>query len=524
MAGQNESKREISEIIKRNPRIRKGLEKAAEEHGKPEFVMHLEPMMAEEDELNIIYPINDYLLVNVYRNEDKKFIYNIVETEEDEKTRVLADDIMKKATEQAHFWFKEKESQRKNFDKLLENTMSTKPLSLIQKIVKMVLGQKTVVLTGEQKAEIEYMLKKENIGFGVIDGLLKDDYIEDITSPGKGVFLVHKVFGNMETTLRLRGEEAADKYLIKLAERVDQRISNALPVAEGAMENGTRVSIIYGKAISRNGSSFSLRKMPPTPLSIVSLIKSNTISSEASAYLWLCTQNKMSTFVCGPSGCGKTTLMRAMSAFISPGSKIYSVESEPELKVPHKNWQSTIAKKGRADMFALLKASLRSRPDYIIIGQVLGKEASIAFQAMQTGHPVVSTFHGTTVSKVIQRLSGHPISIPKPFLDNLNIVILMQNSYSKGQFVRRVTAMEEIEGYVENSGVLTKKTFVWNPLRDKHEFKGYLNSYLLERKVMNTMGITEKREIYRELEARKKILERMAQKNVTGFQKVYEVI
>jgi flagellar protein FlaI len=99
-------------------------------------------------------------------------------------------------------------------------------------------------------------------------------------------------------------------------------------------------------------------------------------------------------------------------------------------------------------MFDLLKAALRQRPNEIIVGEIRGQEGNIAFQAMQTGHSVMATFHAATTEKLIQRITGNPISVPKTYIDNLNIVILTsQVRLPNGKNGRRITGINEIVGY-----------------------------------------------------------------------------
>ncbi len=127
-------------------------------------------------------------------------------------------------------------------------------------------------------------------------------------------------------------------------------------------------------------------------------------------------------------------------------------------------------------LYDLLRTALRSRPNYIIVGEIRGgAEGAMAFQAMQTGHPVISTFHAASVRKMIQRFTGNPINIPVTFMDNLNIALIQQAVYVRGgKFLRRTTSINEIEGgyFEELGGVSTKAVFQWDPTTDQHIFRG----------------------------------------------------
>jgi flagellar protein FlaI len=239
-------------------------------------------------------------------------------------------------------------------------------------------------------------------------------------------------------------------------------------------------------------------------------------------------------FVCGETASGKTTTLNAVTVFIPTNSKIVSIEDTPELQVPHKNWiRETIrstkdADAGSVTMFDLLKAALRQRPNEIIIGEIRGAEGAIAFQAMQTGHSVMATFHAATVERLIQRLTGDPINVPKAYIDNLNLVIIQ--SYVKvpgGQMGRRMISISEIVGYdaVKHS-YLFVEVFKWNSITDTFDFTGENNSYLLEYRIAPKLGIPshKARQIYALLERRAKILEKLNKQGVTNFYDLLNVL
>ena len=126
------------------------------------------------------------------------------------------------------------------------------------------------------------------------------------------------------------------------------------------------------------------------------------------------------------------------------------------MKVRHKIWQrlrlAMPRTKTRVEMFDLLKAALRSRPRYIIIGEIRGVEGATAFQAMQTGHPVIATFHASSIVKMIQRFTGDPINVLIRFFDNLNFAIFQEVVEAPGGGIaRRITGIDEVIGYNKHS-------------------------------------------------------------------------
>jgi flagellar protein FlaI len=213
-----------------------------------------------------------------------------------------------------------------------------------------------------------------------------------------------------------------------------------------------------------------------------------------------------------------------------------SIEDTPELQVPHKNWIRETTRGSSKDntgsevgMFDLLKAALRQRPDFIIVGEIRGEEGAIAFQAMQTGHAVMSTFHASTVEKLIQRLTGEPINIPKSYVDSLDIVLIQAAVKVAGRgMARRVMSVNEIVGYDPTSESFSFiEVFRWNPATDTYDFPGFMNSYVLEEKIAVRRGIPpfKKKVIYTELKRRAKIYQRLhVERKLRNFYEVFAVL
>jgi flagellar protein FlaI len=240
-------------------------------------------------------------------------------------------------------------------------------------------------------------------------------------------------------------------------------------------------------------------------------------------------ENGMNGFVCGETASGKTTSLNAVATFIKPDDKVYTVENTPEVTMPHETWQHLVTrdagKSTDVTMFTLLIAALRSRPNYIIVGEIRGQEGSIAFQAMQTGHPVLSTFHAGDITTMIQRLTGDPIKVAIAFINNLNFGLIQQAVQHNGRSVRRVLSITELERYYEpENKMITRQVFTWDPINDRHIFSGLYNSYLLESKIAKMQGYTDTRKIYEEMDMRKAILEKMVEHKIFNYYDVWNLI
>lgn len=522
----------ISETLEtamaRNPHLREYVEDFVRKYGKmPEFHVQLSRDMKEIKYPNIIYPVGDPIFVHIYGDPKTEKRYIVIEpkiqnAEEKAKYELIKEKILELAPTKVI------PEEREEFEVFLDE--------LYNEALKKINGgglfsRNSVKLTQREIEKFRYLLKRDIIGIGPLEVLIRDPYIEDIHIIGADyISLIHKIFDALPTNITFESNIALADYFKALSERIGRPVSDKNPIVDGTLPDGSRINIIYSPDVSIKGPSATIRKFSATPLSVVQLVKWNTFSAEIAAYLWLALEYGMSIFVCGETASGKTTTLNSIIPFIKPQAKIFTAEDTPEVVVPHPTWQRlTTRERGpeesRVTLFDLLKAALRSRPNYIIVGEIRGAEGAIAFQAMQTGHPVMATFHAGDVKKMIQRFTGHPINVPVTFIDNLNIALFQQAVYVRGRFLRRVLNVVEIEGYYEElGGVATRSVFEWDSVSDKHIFRGMNNSYILERKIAEVAGYEDPKDIYNELFLRARIIQRMAELGITDYWDVYREI
>jgi len=523
----------LEEAMARNPHLRKYIDQFRKKYGKmPEFYAQLSRDMKDIMYPNLIYPVGDPIFIHIYADPataEKRYIViepRIESREEEEKYNMIRDKILEIAPT------RDIPEEQEEFERFLDALFDEAVLSLVKSGGRKGFGKgKGFVITKEEMEKFRYLIKRDIIGIGPLEPLARDPYIEDIHIIGaNNVSLVHKIFEMMQTNISFGDDVKLADYFKNIAERIGRPVSDRNPIVDGALPDGSRINIIYSPDISIKGPSATIRKFSATPISITQLIAWGTLSAEIAAYLWIALEYGMSVFVCGETASGKTTLLNAIIPFIKPGSKIFSAEDTPEVQVPHPVWQRLITRErgpeeSRVTLFDLLKAALRSRPNYIIVGEIRGAEGAIAFQAMQTGHPVLSTFHAGDIKKMIQRFTGHPINVPITFIDNLNIAVFQQAVYLKGKFLRRTVSVVEIEGYYEElGGVATRNVFEWDPVADKHIFRGFNNSYILERKIAEIAGYEDPKDIYNELFLRARILQKMVELGITNYWDVYKEI
>jgi len=375
-----------------------------------------------------------------------------------------------------------------------------------------------------------YYVIRDNYGFGKIDPLMRDHLLEDISCDGfkTPLYVWHRDYQSIPTNLRFDDMRELDSFALRLAYLCGRHISIAQPMLDASLPEGSRLHLTYGKEVTRRGSTFTIRKFRSDPLTIVDLVNLNTLSSEMAAYLWYAAESKISTLVCGGIASGKTTTLNCLSMFIKPDLKIVSIEDTPELNLPHENWVPTNTRthfglgteESDITLFDLLKSSLRQRPDYIIVGEVRGREAYTLFQAVSTGHLGMSTLHAESVKSAVYRLESEPMNIPRTLISGIDIIIIQKRIKAKKGSSRKAVQIAEIIGLDPRSKeILTNNVFRWNANTSAFEYTG--RSYLVERIAARDGVSLEDAKI--ELKKRAKVIEWMAKRNIRNFREVSDI-
>jgi archaeal flagellar protein FlaI len=384
---------------------------------------------------------------------------------------------------------------------------------------------------GTDSIKLKYHIFREAVGLGKIDAILRDPNIEDISCDGVGlpIYIYHRnpLYGEIRTNVKFDTKDELDSFAMRLAQKCNKTISIASPLTDGTLPDGSRVQITYGTDIARRGSNFTIRKFFHTPLTPVDLITYGTTNALMLAYLWLAIEREKSILISGTTATGKTTLLNILSLFIEPNLKIVSIEDTAELQIPHTNWMPQVTRSGfgstgygEVSMYDLLTAALRQRPDYLIVGEVRGKEANVLFHAMSTGHPGLSTIHADNVNAVIDRLTTRPIDLPVSLLENLDLIIFIEKTRKGDKLIRRIDKIIEVEGYdVEKKILKTNTVFEWNAAKDTFHSK---DSYILKR-IGERSGLTQE-ELHQELMRRVKVLTWMQKNKISDFATVSNLI
>ncbi|GAB3318253.1 hypothetical protein EI982_06670 [Haloplanus rallus] len=529
---------ELKQIAAQRPHLRDHLKKFKQITGEFPLLIDEPSGEYETSRPNVLYPIGGPIYCHIYGDLGQDMKYYAIEPSLSGEERSLfgkiRDELLDRSVSKA---VPEEESEYDDrIEELLQETTTIdrdrSGLRYWIDRLKRFLGLGDYRVSEQTYENIRYRLNRDIVGLGPLEPVMRDPANEDIHVIGPHqCYVDHGTYGLIETTVDFGTPEQFDSWIRSMGERIGDPVSDSNPIVDSTLPDGSRLNVIYSDDVSVQGPSLTIRQGDETPLSINQITKWGTLSPKLVAYLWLCLENEQTVFVVGETASGKTTTLNTIMSFIPRDSKIYTAEDTAEVLPPHDTWQQLLTREGGGeedsdvDMFDLVAAALRSRPDYIIVGEVRGEEGRMAFQAAQTGHPVMLTFHASDIVSMIQRFTGDPINVPEPFMDNADVA-LFQNRVKQGDDVlRRVTSVQEIEGYSkEMDGVVTRQVFSWDPVEDEIVFQGMNNSYVLEEQIATLLGYADTREIYDDLDFRARLIERMIEENILGYHEVNEAI
>jgi flagellar protein FlaI len=464
------------------------------------------------------YPVNEpYAYIRVtYDHATHEYTYEVLEP------------VLTAAEDELFGEIKERIFER--LDVNTQNLPDEQARTTLKEVTDDVIADFGLSLTPSQREKIIYNMNKEFLGNGMIDPIMHDRYIEDISCDGVNVnlFVYHTRYESMRTSLRYKSSEELDSYVTKLAQRSGKYISIAEPMLDSTMHDGSRIQMTLGTEVTAHGSTYTIRKFKSEPITPTDLIEWSTFSPLSIAFLWLAVESGKSCIFAGGTASGKTTSLNAISLFIPPLAKIVTLEDTRELKLPHPNWIPSVTRtsfdtagKGEIDMYELLRAALRQRPEYLIVGEVRGREALTLFQAMSTGHVTYSTIHADSVASIVHRLENPPLDVPRNMLSALNLVSVQVQARIGGQRIRRNKQIVEILDLDPRTNeLITNEVFRWHPVTDEITYSG--KSFVLE-EIMEARGWSEAR-MREELKMRQEVLEWMRVKKIREYRDVSNIL
>ena len=405
----------------------------------------------------------------------------------------------------------------------------------LEKNIKVLLTELSIEITMDSYLRTMYYIYRDFVGLNELEPMMNDYFIEDIECNGLNspLYIVHRKFRNIRTSLVYRDMHNLASFVEKLAQKCGRYVSYAEPLLDGSLPDGTRVNATFSIDVSSKGPTFTLRKFTKEPWSPLQLMIKGTASAEVYSYLWMSIEYEHSLMVIGGTGSGKTSFINSIAFFIPPQARVVSIEDTRELQLEHENWLPSVARSGvglsnlvgqrygEVSLFDLLRASFRQRPDYIIVGEVRGKEAFVLFQAFASGHPGMATMHAENVGTLIRRLETNPINLSGSLIETLSAVVVMAETKVKGRDVRKVVSIDEIVEVKEGlGGEVTNNVFRWDPRNNTFIFNP--NSKVFEN-IATHYGFTPE-QVLNEFNIRIRLVKELFKRGIVGFKEVQAVV
>lgn len=369
---------------------------------------------------------------------------------------------------------------------------------------------------GDIDDELLECLTFKKVSLGSLTPLLFDDNLEEIMVIGRDspAYVFDRTQGMIASDIYINEEDL--EHIIKKIARFSGRVVDPdNPLLDGRLPDGSRVNATL-KGVTPRGTTMTIRKFRREPLTIIDLIKSETLSSELAAFLWLAIEGlgtkPANMLLIGGTASGKTTTMNAATLFIPRKNRILTIEDTMEISLLHTHWIPMETKppdpgsKNEITMDDLLKNALRMRPDRMIVGEVRSSEALTLFTAMNTGHEgCMATLHANSAREALSRLQSHPMNVPDMMITALDLIVCQNRQLEGGKLVRRMSEVAEISGREGD-------TFLMNTLFEYDPTKGEIVTKLLNGKIVQELseltGFSVK-EIDDEINKRKSMLEAM---------------
>ncbi len=310
-------------------------------------------------------------------------------------------------------------------------------------------------------------LRKE---MDILQPYIDDKSISEIMVNGKDCIFIERNGIPERLPLQFDTTDDLEELIRRIASRVHREINELNPIVDARLSDGSRVNAIY-RNIALNGPILTIRKFPEKVMDMDDLLRNGTVTEEEAEFLRIAVSAGYNCFVCGGTSSGKTTMLNVLSQFIPEQERVVVIEDSAELQIDQVEnivrlecRNANVQGKGGVDMSQLVKASLRLRPDRIIIGEVRGKEVMDMIQAMNTGHDgSLSTGHANSIEGMLKRLEAmflqaadFPVeAIRSQITEGIDIMIHMSRMKDGS---RSVTEISELKG-MENGEIAVNPLF-----------------------------------------------------------------
>lgn len=321
-----------------------------------------------------------------------------------------------------------------------------------------------------KRSIVENVYNATRMELDILQPLADNQNISEIMVNGiDNIFI--ETFGRIEkTNLKFEDNDQLEEIIRRIAAKVHREINEMNPIVDARLEDGSRVNAIY-KNIAINGPILTIRRFPENKITMNDLIRMGSISEEASEFLKKLVESGYNIFISGGTSSGKTTFLNVLTEFIPEDERVIVIEDSCELQISKvanivrlETKNANVQGKGEVNVRQLIKASLRMRPDRIIVGEVRGGEVLDMIQAMNTGHDgSLSTGHANSPKGMLSRLEtmfltavNFPIEAVRVQISSaIDIIVHLGKLSDKS---RRVLEIVEING-IENGSIILNQLF-----------------------------------------------------------------
>ena len=380
--------------------------------------------------------------------------------------------------------------------------------------------------------DISYYIRRERIGYGILDVPMNDENIEDImcSAYGRNIRINHKEysgrFHTLESNIMFPDQTEMERFIQRIYGRTGTEPTESRPISVTYMSDGSRISSTFGRQVTNPGPIIAIRKFPKKPLTITHMMNSGMLTPLMAAYIWTLLEAKAVGLVIGITGAGKTTLLSAFVSMMNPRWRILTIEDTLELQIPHEDWvryktrksYGMLSDKYDITMRHLIDSSLTQKPDYEIVGEIRLDDMDMMFQSVGTGHGGLTSFHASTPQGAITRMRGNDIS-------DGEIALLWFSVHSAlvkigGKKTRRVTDISEIVSN-EDGSIRIDNIFRYDIFHDRFDqLKGLRDS----ERYMTAATICGIDDIDADIKKRVGLLERCIKEDATEIGKVFEIL
>ena len=368
-------------------------------------------------------------------------------------------------------WEQEGLNLRKKLRERLDQTREVEDQEIYRQIDDLILEEtRNRYVSLRRKEALRTELFNSIRKLDILQELIDDDSVTEIMVNGtEGIFLERN--GRLLCwEKKITSKEKLEDMVQQIAGRCNRIVNESVPVADARLSDGSRVSLVL-PPVALNGPVITIRRFPKNPIHMDRLVELGAVTTEAAAFLRALVRSGYNIFISGGTGSGKTTFLNALSDFIPKEERIITIEDNAELQIQGAEnlvrleaRQANTEGKNSVTIRDLIKASLRMRPDRIVVGEVRGEEALDMIQSMNTGHDgSLSTGHANSPRDMLSRLETMilmamelPLSaIRRQIASAVDILIHLGRMRDRS---RKVMEIVKITGYDRASGEITERT------------------------------------------------------------------